>query len=151
MQLRAVGAFESPEYEAEIIRRTQELGLSDQVVWTGFQRDVDAQLQKMDLFVLPSLFGEGLPMVVLEAMAVGVPVIATDVAGTPEAIRNGQDGLIVPPGNAERLAGAIAGVVRGEYDWLGLRTSAMIRQAQLFSDSSMASGVARVYREVLGR
>ncbi len=59
------------------------------VVWTGFQRDVNAQLREMDLFVLPSLFGEGLPMVVLEAMAAGVPVVATDVAGVPRPFGTG--------------------------------------------------------------
>ena len=67
----------------------------------------------MDLFVLPSLFGEGLPMVVLEAMAAGVPVVATRVPGVPEAIRHGQDGVLVDPGDADDLAQAIAGVVNG--------------------------------------
>ena len=149
VNLRAVGAFESPGYQSEVIRRTQQLGLSGHVVWTGFQQDIDAELQEMDLFVLPSLFGEGLPMVVLEAMAAGVPVVATDVAGTAEAIRHGQDGLIVPPGDPEQLAAAIAGVVQGRFDWSELRVSAAARQSQLFSDRSMALGVARVYREVL--
>ncbi len=149
VNLRAVGAFESPQYQAEIIRRTQQLGLGRHVVWTGFQQDIDAQLREMDLFVLPSLFGEGLPMVVLEAMAAGVPVVASDVAGTAEAIRDGRDGLIVPPGDAEQLAIAIAGVVRGQFDWSALRASAAARQAQLFSDQSMAAGVAKVYRDVL--
>ena len=63
----------------------RQLRLSEQITWTGFTRDVTAELLKMDLFVLPSLFGEGLPMVVLEAMAAGVPVVATRVAGMPEA------------------------------------------------------------------
>jgi glycosyltransferase involved in cell wall biosynthesis len=88
-------------------------------------------------------------MVVLEAMAAGVPVVATSVAGIPEAIRHGQDGLIVPPGDAEQLAGVIAAMVRGDFDWSAMRTSAAARQSQLFSDQSMASGVAEVYREVL--
>jgi glycosyltransferase involved in cell wall biosynthesis len=150
VRLRAVGAFESPEYEAEIGRRVQQLGLSEHILWTGFQRDINAQLQQMDLFVLPSLFGEGLPMVILEAMAAGVPIVATQVEGTPEAIRHGRDGLIVPPGNAEKLAHAIGGVIRGDVDWSALRASAIARQASLFSDRSMAAGVAQVYREVLG-
>ena len=59
------------EYERHIKDRVAELGLTDVVEWTGFTRDVDRELARMDLFVLPSLFGEGLPMVVLEAMAAG--------------------------------------------------------------------------------
>ena len=76
----------------------------EHITWTGFTRDVLDELRQMDLFVLPSLFGEGLPMVVLEAMAAGVPVVATRVAGIPEAIRPGQDGVLVEPGDAEDLA-----------------------------------------------
>jgi glycosyltransferase involved in cell wall biosynthesis len=151
VRLRAVGSFESTEYEAEIADRTRQLGLQEHVFWAGFQRDVNLQLRQMDLFVLPSLFGEGLPMVVLEAMAAGVPVVATQVEGTPEAVRHGRDGVIVPPGSAEQLAQAIGGVIRGQFNWSGLRASAFARQAGLFSDRSMASGVANVYREVLGQ
>ena len=119
-------------------------------MWTGFQRDINAQLQEMDLFVLPSLFGEGLPMVVLEAMAAGVPVVATEVAGTPEAIRHGRDGLIVPPGDARAIGPRHRRRHPGQVRLVGAAASAMARQASLFSDRSMASGVAQVYREVLG-
>jgi glycosyltransferase involved in cell wall biosynthesis len=149
VHLRAVGMFESPKYQAEIAARVQKLKLGDHVTWTGFTRDVAGELAQMDLFVLPSLFGEGLPMVVLEAMAAGVPVVATGVAGVPEAVRHGRDGLIAAPGDAEDLAGAIAGVIRGEYDWSTLRINALARHAQRFSDRSMAAGVAAVYRELL--
>jgi glycosyltransferase involved in cell wall biosynthesis len=150
VHLRAVGTFESPQYEAQIAARVRRLRLDNQITWTGFTRDVAEELQQMDLLVLPSLFGEGLPMVVLEAMASGVPVVATHVAGIPEAIRHGRDGVLVTPGDSEDLARAIADVVGGHYDWSSLRASALTRHARHFSDQAMAAGVAAVYRELLG-
>jgi glycosyltransferase involved in cell wall biosynthesis len=149
VQLRAVGTFESPKYEMEIAVRVRQLQLNGHVVWTDFTRNVPAELRKMDVFVLPSLFGEGLPMVVLEAMAAGTPIVATSVSGTPEAVRHTLDGLLVEAGNAEALAGAIAEIVEGRYDWAALRASAFERQVRLFSDAAMAAGVAAVYRELL--
>lgn len=149
VRLRAVGGFETPEYQRQIKDLTERLGLAGAVEWTGFTRDVDSELAQMDLFVLPSLFGEGLPMVILEAMAAGVPVVATRVEGVPEAIRDGRDGLIAEPGDPDSLAGAIARVVCGEANWAGLRASALRRHADGFSDRSMAAGVAAVYRRVL--
>jgi glycosyltransferase involved in cell wall biosynthesis len=149
VRLRAVGTFESPAYEREIAARVRRLRLEDDVEWTGFTRDVTAELLKMDLLVLPSLFGEGLPMVVLEAMAAGVPVVATGVAGTAEAVRHGRDGLIVEPGDPGQLAAAIAEVVELERDWAAMRQSAIRRQAECFSDRVMAQGVAAVYNGLL--
>jgi glycosyltransferase involved in cell wall biosynthesis len=151
VRLRAIGGFETADYEAQIRGRVERLNLSDAIDWTGFTRDVLAELNKLDLMVLPSLFGEGLPMVVLEAMAAGVPVVATRVEGVPEAIRDGVDGLIVPPSNPQALRDAIGRCVRGEVDWASLRLAAHRRQAAMFSDRSMAEGVADVYREVLAR
>lgn len=149
VRLRAVGGFETPQYERQIEDLTDALGLVDAVDWTGFTPDVDRQLAQIDVFVLPSLFGEGLPMVVLEAMACGVPVVATRVEGTPEAIRDGQDGLIVQPDDPQDLAAALRRIIRGEVDWYALRASAIGRHAEKYSDQSMAAGVAEVYRRVL--
>jgi glycosyltransferase involved in cell wall biosynthesis len=149
VRLRAVGTFESLAYQAEIGACLERLALNEEVTWTGFARDVTAELSKMDLLVLPSLFGEGLPMVVLEAMAAGVPVVATRVPGVPEAIRPGQDGVLADPGDAEQLAQAIANVIEGRHDWSELRRSAYQRHAEHFSDRAMAAGVARVYNELL--
>jgi glycosyltransferase involved in cell wall biosynthesis len=149
VHLRAVGTFESSKYETEIAARIRHLHLNEHVSWTGFTRQIDAELRKMDLFVLPSLFGEGLPMVVLEAMAAGVPVVATRVPGVPEAIRHGQDGVLTDPNDADKLAQAIAGVVNGCYNWEKLRVCAFERHALQFSDQTMAAGVAAVYKEVL--
>lgn len=149
VHLRAVGAFASPKYAAEIAATIERLDLTKQVTWTGFANDVGAELQQMDLLVLPSLFGEGLPMVVLEAMAAGVPVVATRVEGVPEAIRDGQNGVLATPGDADDLARAIGGVITGRYDWSTLRANALARHKADFSDQAMADGVAAVYRDVL--
>ncbi|MCE5303146.1 MAG: glycosyltransferase family 4 protein [Planctomycetaceae bacterium] len=149
VRLRAIGAFESPRYQAEILEQVRRLGLHDQVAWTGFVDDVSDQLQRLDALVLPSLFGEGLPMVVLEAMAAGVPVVATRVAGVPEVIRDGQDGVLVPSGDADQLAQTIARLIDGRLDWSTLRRNAYARQNEQFSDTTMAAGVAAVYRELL--
>jgi glycosyltransferase involved in cell wall biosynthesis len=149
VRLRAVGKFESAQYERKIHALADHLGLKDIIEWTGFTGDVTAELLKMDLFVLPSLFGEGLPMVLLEAMAAGVPAVATDVEGVWETIQHGQDGLIVPAGDPKALAQALTDVIEGKYDWSALRDRAIKRQAQSFSHYSMAEGVAEVYRQVL--
>jgi len=146
---RAIGEFETPDYERRMKRLAGSLGLEEVTEWTGFTRDVNRVLASLDLFVLPSLFGEGLPMVVLEAMAAGVPVVASRVEGVPEAIRQGIDGLLVDPGSANDLAGAIGRVVTGAVPWQRLRQAAHARQIDHFSDRSMAKGVAHVYRDVL--
>ena len=138
-----------PAYEAQIhgAGRAARSGRRDRL--DRFHPRRFGQLGKLDLLVLPSLFGEGLPMVVLEAMAAGVPVVATRVEGVPEAIRDGVDGLIVAPDDPRALADAIGRCVRGEVDWAAMRVAAHRRQAAMFSDRAMAEGVAHVYREVL--
>jgi glycosyltransferase involved in cell wall biosynthesis len=149
IRLKAVGTFETPEYERSIRAQAERLGLSGLIEWTGFQSDVVSELLTFDLFALPSLFGEGLPMVVLEAMAAGVPVVASAVEGVPEAIDDGVNGLLTKPGDAEDLARAIAAVIDGKVDWQSLCGNALKRQSEFFSDASMARGVAEVYRDVL--
>ncbi|MBN1910750.1 MAG: glycosyltransferase [Pirellulales bacterium] len=151
VQLRAIGGFETPDYERKLQDLALRLKVNEAIEWTGFRRDVDAELAQMDAFVLPSLFGEGLPMVVLEAMSAGVPVVASRVEGIPETIRDGQDGLIVEPGDPEDLAQALGRLIRGEADWESLRLSALARHAEHFSARSMAQGVAEVYRRVLAK
>jgi glycosyltransferase involved in cell wall biosynthesis len=149
VHLRAVGSFETPGYEAEIMQHVDQLGIADMITWTGFQTNVNEQLGQMDLFVLPSLYGEGLPMVVLEAMANAVPVIASRVEGIPEAVRDGVDGLIFEPGSATHLADQIASLVGDQNRWERLSQNSREHQRVALSDRSMARGVADVYRELL--
>jgi glycosyltransferase involved in cell wall biosynthesis len=149
VRLRAVGSFETADYEQQVKRLAGQLQLDSAIDWTGFARDIDAEMARMDLFVLPSLFGEGLPMVVLEAMSAGLPVVASAVSGVPEAIRDGVEGLLVEPSRPAALADAIARVVTGEVSWQSLSSAALLRHAERFSDVRMASEVARVYGGVM--
>jgi len=88
----------------------RELNLGDRVRLAGFQRDAIPFFEAMDLFALSSL-REGLPNVVLEAMALEVPVVATRIAGVPRLIRDGENGLLVSPGSVEALTEALEPLV----------------------------------------
>lgn len=150
VRLLAVGGFESPEHERRVREQVDALGLACAVEWTGFTTDVGAHLRRMHLFVVPSLFGEGLPMVLIEAMAAGVPVIASRVQGIPEVL--GGDpmaGLTVTPGDVEDLVRAITRVISGHIDARTLAQAGHARQREHYSDESMARGVASVYRDLL--
>jgi glycosyltransferase involved in cell wall biosynthesis len=151
VHLQAIGPFETAAYENEVKSLVDRLGVAEAITWTGFVNDVPAELEKIDLFVLPSLFGEGLPMVVLEAMAAGVPVVASRVEGIPAAIRHREEGLLCEAGSVSQLALAIEELVvdASEIDYAALSRNAQQRHAECFSARAMADKVAQVYREVL--
>jgi glycosyltransferase involved in cell wall biosynthesis len=90
--------------------QSERLGLMGRVHFLGFRSDVPEMLNAFDVFVLPSLY-EGLPNAVLEAMACGLPVVATRVDGTPEAVVHGESGLLVDPADPRRLADALVRVL----------------------------------------
>ena len=97
------------------------LGVGDRVTFLGFRRDMDALLSACDLVVLPSLY-EGLPLALIEAMAAGQAVVATDIGGTRELVVDGETGILVPP----RDPAALAERSRGSWattHWPGARLS----------------------------
>ena len=148
IRLRCIGPFETTEYETKIMARVSQLRLASHVEFTGFRTNIAEELSQLHALVLPSLFGEGLPMVVLEAMAAGLPVIATSVEGTPEAIRHGKEGLLAEPNSPGSLAAQLEALVRGDADWSELSRASKQRHRQSFSDRAMAQGVAAVYRRI---
>jgi glycosyltransferase involved in cell wall biosynthesis len=87
------------------------LGVNSHMRFLGFRDDVPALLNAADVFVMPSL-SEGLPLALLEAMSVGIPVVATAVGGVPELIRAGETGWLVPPRDADALGRALVGVIQ---------------------------------------
>lgn len=149
VQLRVVGGFETSAYQDEVRRLSQQMGIAPFVEWRGFRQDVDAELDALDLLVLPSVLPEGMPMVLLEALASGVPPLGSRVDGITDVIEHGRNGLLFEPGSAASIAEAVAAVINGRHDWRQLRRNAMTSHAERFSDRGMASGVADVYRKVL--
>jgi glycosyltransferase involved in cell wall biosynthesis len=150
VSILCVGPFETKSYEIEVKERVTRLNLTDLVQWTGFTDNVTAQFPRMDAFALPSLFGEGMPMVLLEAMSAGLPVISTRVEGIPEVVRDGVDGLLVEPGDSEQLAQALRKFVSGAVDTDSMGDNGRNRQNENFSDLAMARGVSKIYQEILG-
>jgi glycosyltransferase involved in cell wall biosynthesis len=93
-------------------RSAVDLGVKQQVQFLGYKshEEVQAELRKADVFVMAS-FAEGVPVVLMEAMATGLPVVATRVAGVPELVDDGVSGFITPPGNPDKLAEKIEGLI----------------------------------------
>lgn len=114
----------------------------------GYQPDAFKSLPAMDLFILPSL-SEGMGLVLLEAMQAHIPIIATQVGGIPEVIRDGQDGLLVPAKNPQALADACQRVLRDPELSKSLVESGS-RRWQIFSVPEMVRQTENFYRDILG-
>ena len=114
-------------------------------------REMALWLNTADLMVLPSL-SEGRPNIILEAMACGIPVVATRVGGIPELIREGENGFLVPPNDAEALGKAILTVLKMKTprDVLGKRGREILESAGLDWETSAAK-MTEIYRTVLAR
>lgn len=142
--LEAGGAF-----RAALERQAEELGVRDRVVFTGY-RPSGPILAGIDIFVLPS-FVEGLPLTVLEAMAHSKPVVASAVGGTPEAVVEGETGLLVPPRDPDRLAGAIRRLVDDPELARRLGAAGRSRVAERFSVEAMTTRVLEIYDDIAAR
>ena len=123
------------------------LGLSGFVHLAGFRTDVDELLAAARVAVLSSRF-EGLPLVIMDAFALGVPVAATAGSGTPELVADDDTGLLVPVGDAPALGAAIARIVNDPALAQRLRRAGLAR-ADDFSVRRMADATIEVYRDVL--
>jgi glycosyltransferase involved in cell wall biosynthesis len=100
-------------FKSHLERRAKELGIAENVVFLGWCDDVARVLSQTDVFALPS-YNEGLPRSILEALAMGVPVVATSAGGTEELVRDGETGHVVPIEDAEALGEALRDLCRDE-------------------------------------
>jgi len=122
--------------------------LSGTIKFTGLRNDVPEILTALDVFVSPSLW-EGLPNVILEAMAAGKPVVATSVGGTPEAIVDGETGLLIPPRNPEALASAIIRLLKNPELRTKMGRAGKERVLKQFSILRMVTKTQQLYKELM--
>jgi glycosyltransferase involved in cell wall biosynthesis len=131
----------------ELQRRIDDAGLAASFVLAGFRADLDRFMPFFDLFTLPS-YTEGLPNVVLEAFAAGVPVVATAVGGTPEVVDDGQSGYLVPAGDAEALADRMEAALADEDQLRDMGLLGRQSVVQRFSFPAQARQYRRLFDEV---
>ena len=136
--------------EEEISDEIRRRGLEDRVRAVGFRHDLDTFLAHLEVLVHPAR-DEGLGVILLQASAAGVPVVATPVGGIPEVIRDGVNGVLVPPEDAPALAGALAWLLDDDdlREELGRRGPGII--AAEFSVDAMVDGNLGVYRQLIGQ
>lgn len=136
--------------EARIRRLVGEIGLQDRVIFTGFLGNPIRVYGLLDLYVATSL-KEGLPLAPLEAMASGLPIVATDVPGHRDVVVRGETGLLVPPEDSAALADAIASLVADPAGRRKMGEAGRQRVLEHFAVRSMADKTAQVYRRALAQ
>ena len=141
---------ESPvrtEFEVKL----EELKLGDKFVMTGYREDVPQIMAGCDATVLPSLFSEGVPQSMTQSLAMAKPVVASAVGSTPEIVRDGETGLLVPPGDAQALANAMRSIMddRPAALEMGRRGRALIEAE--YSLQAMTDQVERAYEQLLAK
>jgi glycosyltransferase involved in cell wall biosynthesis len=129
--------------------RVEQLGLREQVKFLGFVQDMRGFYHRIDVAALPSLSGEGLPLFVLEAMSCGIPVVATDVGGTKEALRDGIDGFVVPPRQPYFLAASLRKLLQQPEERQQMGINARNRIESDFSRTIFFERISGLYQDVM--
>lgn len=137
------------ELENELKAEVDRLNLQDHVRFLGFRNDIHTLLSLMDIFVMPSL-SEGLSMAILEAMAAGLPIVATNVGGNPEIVLDGETGFLVPPENSDILAERVVSLLRDPCRARDFGDRGKRRVTERFSLSAMVDAYQECYESAIG-
>jgi glycosyltransferase involved in cell wall biosynthesis len=137
------------ELEGAVRSEIERLGVTERVRLFPYRGESEAYLQAIDLLVVPSRW-ESLPIGVIEAMACGVPVLATAVGGLPELVRDGETGRLVPAGNPRALESELARLLANPDERARLGSAGRGRAQARFSIDGMVDATAALYRRLLG-
>lgn len=135
--------------EASLRELTERLGIGQSVTFVGFQSDVVPYLAEADALVMPS-FREGLPLTLIEAAAIGLPVVATKVGGIPSIVNHRENGILCEANNVDSMAAALQAFID---DADRLKATALARAAEIqerFSPRTWATRTIAVYRKTIG-
>jgi glycosyltransferase involved in cell wall biosynthesis len=133
----------------ELLALAGRLGVGERVRFLGYRADARALVGLLDVLVVPSLT-EGTPLIVLEAMAAGIPVVASAVGGIPDQIRHNEEGLLVPAGDPAALADALLELLQDPDRARSLGEAALRRADSEFNHATMVRRIEAVYRAALG-
>ena len=139
---------DGPE-RARLEELTQTLGLAAHVAFLGARQDISELLQTFDVFALSS-FSEGTSVTLLEAMGVGVPIVATNVGGNPEVISDGETGLLVESGNAHDMAAKLLQLLQDDALRARMGNAGKQRVHALFSIEKMVQAYVNLYISAAG-
>jgi len=142
-----VGEGPRREYLEKMAMR---LGLDGHVHFLGFRSDAVQILRMLDVFVLSSI-DEGLPIVILEAMSVGTPIVSSDVGDIPRVIESGRNGILYPKGDVLTMTQAVLQLLRDAAYTMELRNNAKITVQDKFSLTTMTQQYHSIYSTIIGR
>jgi len=148
--LVSVGATTDPRWTEQLEREATELGVKDHFHVMGARRDVTHFLRACDVFIFPSLY-EGLGIALIEAMAAGCACVASSAGPIPEVVSDGEDGILVPPADAEAIAAAVCRLLEDEPERLRLGTAASKTAFSRFQPQQSADALTRIYESVIKR
>ena len=129
--------------------QAKKANIHSSVIFTGEREDIPEVLSLMDVFVLPSSSREGLGLAIIEAMAAGKPVVATEIGGIPEVVKDGETGLLVAPGNPEALARATLRLLRDPNAARVMGEQGRIRFEEKFTKNRMVREIEDLYTDLI--
>jgi glycosyltransferase involved in cell wall biosynthesis len=132
----------------ELILTSEKLNVADRIIFSGFRNDIKEILASIDVLAMPSLL-EGLPMVLLEAMAMAKPIVATRIDGITEVLENSKTGLLVPAKNSHALAEAIVGILDDKAKANFFGQNAREAAKEKFSVKKMVEQIESAYEKLL--